>query len=52
MVRKAVNTAVEIDKMNGLTIETNFEYPGVDEAKCLEWYRGRIIKLRNEKNSV
>ena len=29
-----------------------FEYPGVDGAKCLNWYRGRIIKLRNEKNSV
>ena len=41
-----------IDKMKGLTIEMTFEYPVVDEAKCLEWYRGRIIKLSNEKNSV
>ena len=42
----------KIDKMKGLTIEMTFEYPGVDGAKCLEWYRGRIIKLRNEINSV
>lgn len=42
----------KIDKMKGLTIEMTFEYPGVDGAKCLDWYRGRIIKLRNEKNSV
>ena len=41
-----------IDKMKGLTIEMTFEYPGVDGVKCLEWYRGRIIKLRNEINSV
>ena len=26
-----------------------FEYPGVDGAKFLDCYRGRIIKLRNEK---
>ena len=37
--------------MKGLTIEMTSEYPGVDGAKCLEWYRGRIIKLRNEKKS-
>ena len=42
----------KIDKMKGLTIETTFEYPGVDGAKCLDWYRGRIMKLRNEKKSV
>ena len=42
----------KIDKMKGLTIEMTFEYPGVDGAKCLEWYWGRIIKLRNEINSV
>ena len=42
----------KIEKMKGLTIEMTFEYPGVDGAKCLDWYRGRIIKLRNEKNSV
>ena len=42
----------KIDKMKGLTIEMTFEYPGVDGAKCLDWYRGRIIKLRNERNSV
>ena len=42
----------KIDKMKGLTIEMTFEYPGVDGAKCLDWYRSRIIKLRNEKNSV
>ena len=42
----------KIDRMKGLTIETTFEYPGVDGAKCLDWYRGRIIKLRNERNSV
>ena len=39
----------KIDKMKGLTIETTFEYTGVDGANCLDWYRGRIIKLRNEK---
>ena len=32
----------KIDKMKGLTIEMTFEYPGVDGAKCLEWYWGRI----------
>ena len=42
----------KIDKMKGLTIEMTFEYPGVDGAKCLDWYQGRIIKLRNERNSV
>ena len=42
----------KIDKMKGLTIEMTFEYPGVDGAKCLEWYRGSIIKLTNEINSV
>ena len=42
----------KIDKMKGLTIEMTFEYPGVDGAKCLDWYRDRIIKLMNEKNSV
>ena len=25
------------------------EYPVVDGAKCLDWYRFRMIKLRNEK---
>ena len=40
------------DKMKGLTIEMTFEYPVLYGAKCLDWYRGRIIKLRNEKNSV
>ena len=42
----------KIDKMKGLTIEMTFEHPGVDGAKCLDWFRGRIIKLSNEKNSV
>ena len=42
----------KIDKMKGLTIEMTFEYPGVDGAKCMDWYRGRIINLRNEKNIV
>ena len=42
----------KIDKMKGLTIETTFLYLGVDGAKCLDWYQGRIIKLRNEKNPV
>ena len=42
----------KIDKMEGLTIEMTFEYPGVDGAKFLDWYRYKIIKLRNEKNSV
>ena len=42
----------KIDKMKGLTIEMTFEYPVLDGVKCLDWYRGRIIKLRNEKNSV
>ena len=42
----------EIDKMKGLTIETTFEYTGVDGAKCMDWYLCRIIKLSNEKNSV
>ena len=42
----------KINKMKDLTIEMTFEYPEVDGAKCLEWYRGSIIKLRNAKNSV
>ena len=42
----------KIDTMKGLTIEMTFEYPGVDGAKFLYWYQVRIIKLRNEKNSV
>ena len=39
----------KIDRMKGMTIEMNFEYPGVSGSKCLEWYLGRIVKLRNEK---
>ena len=42
----------KIDKMKGLTIEMTFEYPGVYGANFLDWNRGRIIKLRNEKKSV
>ena len=42
----------KIDNMKGLTIEMIFEYPVVDGAKCLYWYRGRTIKLSNERNSV
>ena len=42
----------KIDKMKGLKIETTFEYPGLDGDKCLDWYWVRIIKLRNERNSV
>ena len=42
----------KIDKMKTLTIEITFEYPGVNGAKCLDWYRGRIINLSNEKKSV
>ena len=42
----------KIDKMKGLTIEMTFEYSGVYVSKCLDWYRCRIIKLRNEKISV
>ena len=40
---------LKIDKMKGLTIEMTFEYSGVDGAKCLYWYCGRIIKLMSEK---
>ena len=36
------------NKMKNLTIEMNFEYPGVYRAKFLEWYRGTIIKVMNE----
>ena len=35
--------------MKDLTIEMSFEHPGVDGAKCLDWYRGKIIKVTNEK---
>ena len=42
----------KIDKMKGLTIVMTFEYPVVDGAKCLDWYWGRMINFRNEKNSV
>ena len=42
----------KIDKMKGLIIEMTFEYPGLYGAKYLDWYLGRILKLRNEKNSV
>ena len=42
----------KIDKMKGLTIEMTFEYPGLDGAKCLEFYWGKIIKVMNEKKSV
>ena len=38
-----------IDKMKYLTIEITFEYPGVDISKCMDWYRGKIIKLMNLK---
>ena len=39
---------LNIDKMKGLTNEMIFEYPGVDGAKCLDWYSGKIIKVMNE----
>ena len=51
-LEKQLTLPSKIDKMKGLTIEMTFEYPGVDGPKCLEWYQVRIIKLRNEKNSV
>ena len=35
----------KIDKMKGPTIETDFEYLGVDGTKCLDWYRCKIIKV-------
>ena len=38
----------KIDKMKYLTIETTFEYPGVDGSKCMDWYWGNIIKVMNE----
>ena len=38
----------KIDKMKDLTIEMTFKYPGEDGAKCLDWYRGNIIKVTNE----
>ena len=41
----------KIDKMKDLKIETTFEYPGVDGAKCLDWYQGKTIKVMNEKKS-
>ena len=47
---KQLTLPSKIDKMKGLTIEMTFEYPGVDGPKFLNWYRGRIIKLSNEKN--
>ena len=50
--KKQSTLPLKIDKMKGLTIEMTFEYTVVDGAKCLDCYRGRIIKLRNEKNSV
>ena len=42
----------KINEMKVLTIEMTFEYPGVDGAKCLDWYRGRIISLSNDRNAV
>ena len=39
----------KIDKMKGLKIEITFEYPVVYGAKFLDWYRGNIIKVMNEK---
>ena len=35
--------------MEGLEIEMSFEYPGVDGAKTLDWYRGTVKSLVNEK---
>ena len=34
--------------MKGLTLEMNFEYPGVDGAKYMDWYQGKIINVTNE----
>ena len=42
---------LKLNKMKGLKIEINFEYPGVDGSKCLDWYRGKIIRVMNEKKS-
>ena len=38
----------KIDRMKYLTIETTFEYTGVDGSKCLYWYQVNIIKLMNK----
>ena len=42
---------LKIYKMKDLTTETTFEYPGVDGSKCMDWYRGKIIKVMNETKS-
>ena len=38
----------KIEKMKYLTTKKMFEYPGVDGSKCLDWYRGKTIKVMNE----
>ena len=49
MVRKSVNTAAKDRQVKDLTIVIAFEYPVVYGAKCLDWCRGNIIKVMNEK---
>ena len=38
-----------IDNMKGLKNEMIFEYLGVDGAKCLDWYQGKMIKVIHDK---
>ena len=40
----------KINKMKDLKIEMTFEYPVLDGSNCMYWYRGKIIKVMNEKN--
>ena len=38
--------------MEGLEVEMSFEYPGLDGVKTVDWYRGTVLSLVNEKKKT
>ena len=41
-----------VSEMKGILAEVVFEYPGEDGATYLDWYRGTIDKVVNEKKCL
>ncbi len=41
-----------VKEMKGMVVEVAFEYPGEDGSTCLDWYRGTVEKVVNEKKCL
>lgn len=44
--------APSVKEMKGMVVEVAFEYPGEDGSACLDWYRGTVEKVVNEKKCL